>query len=144
MRNGFYYIDKHDFLEAYPDDRKEVFILENIQSGFRVTRIVPYDPREVLKGFNYKLSTSTPPPSRGASTASSTLATPYIVRQLRKKASSLKKMLARRLNSPYSPSKHALDELIKGCELVIYNTIFTLKELHDLRAESQVQALKKS
>jgi hypothetical protein len=53
-------------------------------------------------------------------------------------------MLARRSYSPSSPSKHALDELIKGCELAIYNTAFTLKELNDLRAESQVQALKKS
>jgi hypothetical protein len=53
-------------------------------------------------------------------------------------------MLARRSQSPSSPSKRALDELIKGCELAIYNAAFTLKELNDLRAESQVQALKKS
>jgi hypothetical protein len=72
------------------------------------------------------------------------LATPHPVRQLHKKASSVKKMLARRSYSPSSPSKRALDELIKGCELAIYNTAFTLKELNDLRAESQVQALKKS
>jgi hypothetical protein len=144
MRNGFHQINKHNFLEAYPDARKEVFTIENIQSGFHATGIVPYDPREVLKRFNYELSTPTPPPSRGASTASSTLATPHTVQQLHKKASSVKKMLARRLHSPSSPSKHALDELIKGCELAIYNTAFTLKELHNLRAESQVQALKKS
>jgi hypothetical protein len=53
-------------------------------------------------------------------------------------------MLSRRSNSPSSPSKRALDELLKGCELAIYNAAFTLKELNNLRAESQVQALKKS
>jgi hypothetical protein len=53
-------------------------------------------------------------------------------------------MLSKRSQSPSSPSKRALDERIKGCELAIYNAAFTLKELNDLRAESQVQALKKS
>jgi hypothetical protein len=53
-------------------------------------------------------------------------------------------MLSRRSQSPSSPSKRALDELIKGCELAIYNAVFTLKELNDLRAENQVQATKKS
>jgi hypothetical protein len=53
-------------------------------------------------------------------------------------------MLSKQSQSPSSPSKRALDELIKGCELAIYNTAFTLKELNDLRAESQVQQLKKS
>jgi hypothetical protein len=72
------------------------------------------------------------------------LATPHTVRQLHKKASSIKKMLSKQSQSPSSPSKRALDELIKGCELAIYNTAFTLKELNDLRAESQVQQLKKS
>jgi hypothetical protein len=52
-------------------------------------------------------------------------------------------MLSRQSQSPSSPSKRALDELIKGCEPAIYNTAFTLKELNDLRAESQVQATKK-
>jgi hypothetical protein len=145
MRLGFHHIDKHDFLQAYPEARDKVFTIQNIQSGFRATGIVPSDPTEVLKRFNYSVSTPTPPASRGgASTSSSTLATPHTVRQLYKKASSIKKMLSKRSQSPSSPSKRALDELIKGCELAIYNTAFTLKELNDLRAESQVQALKKS
>jgi hypothetical protein len=53
-------------------------------------------------------------------------------------------MLSKQSQRPSSPSKRALDELIRDCELTIYNTEFPLKELNDLRAESQVQALKKS
>jgi hypothetical protein len=80
----------------------------------------------------------------GGSTSSSVLATPHTVRQLHRKAflisrsyflSSLRVLLV---------LKCALHELIKGCELAIYNAAFTLKELNDLRAENQVQALKKS
>ncbi|CEL00931.1 hypothetical protein ASPCAL00523 [Aspergillus calidoustus] len=144
MRLGFHHIDKHDFLQAYPEARQRVFTKANIQSGFRATGIEPYDPQEVLKRFNYTISTPTPPPSQGgASTSSSTLATPYTARQLHKKASSVKKLLDRGTYIPSTPSKRAIDELIKGCELAIYNTAFTLKELNDLRAESQVQQLKR-
>jgi hypothetical protein len=53
-------------------------------------------------------------------------------------------MLAKQSQSPSSPSKRALDELIKRCELAIYNAAFTLKELNDLRSESRVQQQKKS
>jgi hypothetical protein len=53
-------------------------------------------------------------------------------------------MLSKRSWSPSSPSKRALYEPIQGYELAIHNAAFTLKELNDLRAESQVQALKKS
>jgi hypothetical protein len=62
MRLGFYYINKHNFLKAYPEARDKVFTIQNAQSGFRGTRIVPYNPKEVIKQFNYLISTPTPPP----------------------------------------------------------------------------------
>jgi hypothetical protein len=63
MRLGFNYINKHDFLKAYPKARRQVFIIKNLQSGFRATRIEPFDLEEVLKRFNYIITTPTPPPS---------------------------------------------------------------------------------
>jgi hypothetical protein len=148
QRLGFHHIDKHDFLQAYPTARSEVFSIQNIQSGFRATGIHPYDPDEVLKRFNYSVEApydETPPPSRGiGSGSSSSVATPRNPRQLYRKASSMKKLLYRASQSPTTPSKRALDEHIKGCEIAIYNAAFTLKELNDLRAEAGVQRLKKS
>jgi hypothetical protein len=46
MRLGFHLFDKHDFLKAYLEARKEVFTIGNIQSGSRATGIEPYDPKE--------------------------------------------------------------------------------------------------
>ncbi|KAL3465589.1 chaperonin 10-like protein [Aspergillus heterothallicus] len=43
-----------EYMVAYPEARKEVFSIGNIQSGFRATGIEPYDPKEVLTAFNYK------------------------------------------------------------------------------------------
>jgi hypothetical protein len=69
--------------------------------------------------------------------------TPHTVRHLHKKVSLVKRLLTQGDQTPQTPSKRVLDELIKGCELAIYNTAFTLKELHDLHAESKVQQQKR-
>jgi hypothetical protein len=144
MRLGYNHIDKLDFLKAYPAARQQVFTIQNIQSGFRAAGILPFDPEEVLKELNIQISTPTPPQSRGGtSTSSSMINTPHTVRHLHKKVSSVKRLLSQGNQTPGTPSKRVLDELIKGCELAIYNTAFTLKELHDLRAESEVQQQKK-
>jgi hypothetical protein len=140
MRLGFNNINKLDFLRAYPAAREQVFMIQNIQSGFRAAGIVPFEPEEVLKELNLEVMTLIPPPSHGdALTSSLMIATPHTVRHLHKKVSLVKKLLDRDLPSLSVLSKRLLDELIKGCELAIYNSAFTLKELHDLRAESQVQ-----
>jgi hypothetical protein len=65
MRLGFHHINKHDFLQAYPKARDKVFTIQNAQSAFRATGIVPYDPKEVLKRFNHSISTPTPPLAEG-------------------------------------------------------------------------------
>jgi hypothetical protein len=93
MRLGFNHINKLDFLKAYPATRKQVFTIQNIQSGFRAAGILPFDPNEVLKELNIQISTLTPPPSCGASTSSLMINTPHIVRHLHKKVSSVKKLL---------------------------------------------------
>jgi hypothetical protein len=48
MRYGFNYINKLDFLEAYPIARAEAFKAQNIQNGFMATGIHPYNPDRVI------------------------------------------------------------------------------------------------
>jgi hypothetical protein len=145
MRLGFSHIDKLDFLKAYPAAHRMVFTAQNIRSGFAAAGIEPFEPCQVLDKLNYSLSTPSPPPSHGdASTSSSMVATPYTVRHLHKKTSSIKKILYRGSRSPSTPSKKQFDELIKGCEFIMHQAAFMSKELQDLRAESQVQKQKKS
>ena len=132
-RLGFNHIDKLDFLKAYPEAHKKVFTTENIQSGFRATGLLPFLPAAVLDKLQLKLSTPIPPPSRGtASIPSSQLCTPYTVCQVYRKASSVKKLLKEGSRSPSTPSKRALDEFIKGCEVAIYNAGLLAQENKDL------------
>jgi hypothetical protein len=123
-RLGYNYIDKFGFLKAYPAAHKEVFTMENIQSGFRATGIVPFNPNAVLDKLNisYQLQ-----PPLGASIPSSQLCTPHTVCQIHRKASSVEKLLKNGSKSPSSPSKRAFDELVKGCELAMYNAALLAK-----------------
>ena len=142
---GYNHIDKLDFLKAYIEAYKDVFTKENIQSGFRATGIVPFNPNAVLEKLTLRPSTPTPPPSRGgASIPSSQLCTPYTVRQVRRKALSVKKLLKDGSRSPPTPSKQALDEFVKGCELAIYNAGLLAKENSDLRAAFENDRQKKA
>jgi hypothetical protein len=143
-RLGFNHIDKLDFLKAYPKAHEEVFTQQNIQSGFRATGLVPFNPSVVLEKLNLRLATPTPPESRGGtSIPSSQLCTPHTVRQVHRKASSVKKLLRDGSKSPSSPSKRAFDEFVKGCELAIYNASLLAKENADLHATLENDRQKK-
>jgi Na+-transporting NADH:ubiquinone oxidoreductase subunit NqrF len=66
MRNGINYIDKLDFLEAYPLARIEAFKSETIKNSFRSASLIPFTPERVISKLNIRLATPTPPPSRGS------------------------------------------------------------------------------
>jgi hypothetical protein len=72
--------------------------------------------------------------------------TPYNLKQLKKQETTLKKLLRERTYSPPTPTKAALDHIIKGCEMAINNTILLRKEVQDLCAahEKQLQKRKRS
>ena len=48
MRVGINYIDKFDFLEAYPLARIEAFKSETIKNSFGVAGLVPFLPDRVI------------------------------------------------------------------------------------------------
>jgi Na+-transporting NADH:ubiquinone oxidoreductase subunit NqrF len=66
MRNGINYIDKLNFLEAYPLARIKAFKSETIKNSFRSTSLIPFIPERVISKLNIRLATPTPPPSRGS------------------------------------------------------------------------------
>ena len=47
-RLGFNTINKLDFLQAYPEAYKNIFIIENIQGRFKITGLFPFLPAAVL------------------------------------------------------------------------------------------------
>jgi hypothetical protein len=143
MRLGFNYIDKFDFLEAYPQACTAIFSADNIRSGFSATRLIPLNPDQVLSQLNIQLKTPTPP---GSQSTDSILKMPYNLEQLKKQESTLKKLLRERIYSPPTPTKAVLDQIIKGCEMAMNNAVLLAKENQDLCAahEKQLQNRKRS
>jgi hypothetical protein len=120
MRLGYNSIDKLDFLKAYPKAHNDVFKPGNTKNGFLAAGIVPFNPERVLNQLHVRLDT---PPIPGSQSSNSTLATPHNIRQLGKQTSSIKKLLKRGSQSPSSPSKPALEQLIKCCEIALHSAV---------------------
>jgi hypothetical protein len=121
-RQGYNHIDKIDFLEDYQRERLEAFQKPStIQNSFAAAGLVPIDTERVLSKLNISLRTPTPLNSRPSSRSSQfTPKTPRTVPQLFKQASLLKDLLDQRSQSPPSPIKTVVDQMIKGGYLALH------------------------
>jgi hypothetical protein len=148
MRLGINHIDKVDFLEAYPQARSEAMTASNIRSSFIATGQVPYNPQRVLSTLQVQFKTPTPPTTSHGLNLNSNWApeTPQNIIGLQKQSETIKTMLKRRTHSPPTPTKQALDQLIKGCQLAMHSAVILAHENQELRAanEKQIQKRKKS
>ena len=134
MRQGFNHMDKLDFLEAYPDARKQSFASDTIKNGFRATGLVPFNPEEVLRRFTIQLKTPTPP---GSWSTNSAPKTPHNTRQLEKQASLFKKMLKQSTPPPLSVLEVRMDKIIKGHEMALNEAIIARHELQEIQASHE-------
>ncbi|OQD91366.1 hypothetical protein PENVUL_c284G00185, partial [Penicillium vulpinum] len=141
MRNGINYIDKLDFLEAYPLARIEAFKLETIKNSFGAAGLVPFAPNRVISKLDIRLRTPTPPPSRGSDWDPKT---PSNYVQLQKQASSIKALLRTRSRSPPSPLNCAINQVLKACQITMQSAAFLEKEVSDLRAANEKQKQKRT
>ncbi|KAL1956001.1 hypothetical protein VTO42DRAFT_7901 [Malbranchea cinnamomea] len=129
MRLGINHIDKDEFLTIYLSVRTVALSEKYIQSGFRATGLVPYDPEQVLSQLNTHMDTPTPPGTSHSSRASWATATPHNVRQLELQSEKVKKYLKRCTQSPPSPTTRALDhQLVKGCQMAMHSTAILAAE----------------
>jgi hypothetical protein len=135
IHGGINYIDKLDLIKIYLETTN------NVLSTFRATYLIPFNPEEILGRFTIQLKTPTPPGSRSTDSAPKT---PYNIKQLKKQTTTIKKLLRARTQSPSSPTKTALNQLVKGCEMVYNNGAFLAHENQYLQAIiSELQQKKK-
>lgn len=118
-------------LTAYPRARREAFKPETILNSFAAAGIAPFDPNRVISKLNIRLITPPPPPSRGSdSSRNFTPKTPYTVKDVRRQASSIKKML----QEDPSRAEKAFEQIVKGCHLAIHGATIMRHENRELRA----------
>jgi hypothetical protein len=146
MRLGINHINKVDFLSIYPQARSEAFKDSNIRNGFMATGLVPYNPQHVLSTLQIQFKTPTPPGTSHGSDSNWAPETPQNIIGLHRQSDTIKAMLKRRTKSPPTPTKQALDQLIKGCQLAMHSAVILARENQELRAanEKQIKNRKKS
>jgi len=120
-RRQFNHIDKFDFLEAYLQAHTEAFTTENIKNSFEASGLVTFKSRNSTWATQYTTQDLSP-------------RTPHNLRQLEKQVSTIKKLLRQRTQCPPSPTKSALNQFVKGCEMAMNSAIILSKENQDLRA----------
>ena len=130
----FNHIDKFYFLEAYPQAHTKAFITENIKNSFAASGLVPFNPETVLgrlKIYSSQGLYTTGQPIYQFKTSQS---------RVNEKANIYNQKLLRQLaQSPSSPTKSALNQLVRVCETAMNSAIIFTKENQDLRAAHEKQ-----
>jgi hypothetical protein len=143
MRCGVNHIDKDDFLTMYSEIRNKAYSIQNIKSGFIGTGISPFNPEHMLSKLNVQLRTPTPP-STAHSSANWSPKTPKNIKNLTRQTTTIDRLIRHRLTNSNSPTRHALDQLIKGYSLAMNSTTILAQENHDLRAANNRQKQKRT
>ncbi|HEV7235717.1 MAG TPA: transposase, partial [Ktedonobacteraceae bacterium] len=130
-----HHIDKMDFLHLYPQARKDSIHVQNIQSAFSATGLVPLDPAWVLAKLNVQVDhdrTPTPPGSQHSRSSAFMPETPHTTVALRRQATAIKRLI-RRGETPPTPTRNAINQLVKGCQLAMQGAEILARENRELR-----------
>jgi hypothetical protein len=118
IQRGYHHIDKVDFLDVYPEAHAQAFKKMNIQSAFRASGLVPFDPNQVLDSLNFYKEDSRPS-SQG--TTSTITKTPINLNQFKKHESVISQLL--QTNPPTSPIQIAISYICKGAEIALNRAV---------------------
>jgi hypothetical protein len=137
MRVGINHVDKDDFLTLYQEIRPAVFGSGTIQSGFRATGIVPFDPDQVLSELHVQVQTQTPLPLPRVPTqvlCPWDPETPHNIAELQLQTRAVQQLIRYRTQSPPTPAVQAVNQLVKGCQMAMHNATILAAENRQLRA----------
>ncbi|KFG81468.1 transposase [Metarhizium anisopliae] len=145
VRDGCLHITKSEFLATIESVRRQAFKVPTIQSAFRKTGIVPWNPQPILDQIQALHPTSprevtTPPPNN---LSSSPFDTPYTVRHLKKVASKIDD-LQEALGELQPALKTEMDRFIRGALVQSTELRQTMRDLartkmaEDLRKQRKV------
>ena len=138
MWAGINHIDKDDFLQLYLQARAATYSSSTIQSGFRATGLVPFEPDEVLSQLHIQLQTPSPVrPTTLENIAPWVPETPHNIIELGHQTKAIQSLIRYRTQSPPSPTVQAVNQLIKGCQIAMHSATILVAENKKLRAANE-------
>ena len=137
MWAGINHVDKDDFLELYIPAREATYSSHTIQSGFRATGLVPFEPEEVLSRLHIQLQTPSPVRPTLEATAPWVPETPHNIAELDLHTKAIQGLIRYRMQNPPSPVVQAVNQLAKGCQMAMQSVTILAAENRKLQAANE-------
>ena len=141
MRLGVNHMTKEEFLPVYHRAHVAAITAKNIQSSFRATGLVPYDPDQVLLTLNPVVRTPSPVHAEESEWESKT---PRNLSEVRRQAKHIQDQRRLLRSTSRSPTDRAFRQLLKGYEKVAHERAILEVENAALRAENTRQKRKRA
>lgn len=133
MRLGINHINKDEFLPAFLAAHQQAMTAGNIQSGFKATGLVPFDPETVLSEIGPVIKAT---PSPRSSQASWNPKTPKTLPEIKKQGQLVLTENRKRRRSLASSAEKPFQQLLKGFETAVHEKALLMAEVAALRAEN--------
>ena len=134
MQAGINYVDKDDlYLQACAAS----YSSSTIQSGFRATGLVPFNPDEVLSQLHIQLKTPSPVQPVVAAPGPWVPETPDNIAELDLQTKAVQGLIRYRMQSPPSPTVQAINQLIKGCQMAMHSATILAAENKRLQTANE-------
>jgi hypothetical protein len=134
MRWGRIHIDKPDFISGFLKAFPKAFTTKNIESGFRKTGLVPWDPESVISQLDVHLRTPTPPMIEPTTWQSQT---PRNALEFQCQTELIKTRIARHQGSSPTPILEMVESLGKGIQIEVHTKVLITAEATHLRRTNE-------
>lgn len=138
---GINHVDKLDFLRLYSEAHFETFTEQTIQSGFKATGLIPYNPQAVLSKL--QMSTPSPPTTSHGSESSWTPKTPQNIAKAQRQSARFRNRIKNRTEPLSSPTNQFLDKIFLNYEKTIVQNVLLTQDNMELKAANAKQQRKR-
>lgn len=132
------YITKDDFLAAFLEAFNTSITTKNIQSSFRATRLVLYNPESVISRLDPKPITPSPLVSRLNTPNSQITKTPQTSYDINQQSITIKNKIVRHENSSLTHMYNVIDTQARSMSRIAHKLVLLEAELKEVRAANEV------
>lgn len=143
IRNGQNHVTNDDFLRIYAKLQPAALSNNNIESAFRATGILPFNPEEVLAKLG-EFNLSTPPPVLLSSSVNSVSNTPRTVRQVEEQQTAVKLRQHQLNRQSTSPTIERMVKLVKTAKTALQRVSILSEQIKGLQANNAKQVKKRN
>jgi hypothetical protein len=129
------YITKLEYLPVFQEAYRVAFTKQNICSSFRRTRLVLYNPSNILSYLHLQLRTPTPPADQASLWVSKILQNQQ---EIHSQTQFIKERIAKYQNSSPTPINKVLDQLLQGTQTMMHTDTLLKAELTKLQEANKV------